>query len=117
MKEVVQKEKLNCDLVLTRVCEAYISQSQADEMTAIYQKLLDDRLDYIQDLDYVGPKYAEWLSRIRNAKAAFTTTAAQLWPYKFVSSLLARLLEKILINIRTHTPVTPSRTVIAAPRL
>lgn len=38
-------------------------------------------------------------------KAAFTTTAAQLWPYKFVSSLLAQLIERTLINIQTYTPV------------
>jgi cation diffusion facilitator CzcD-associated flavoprotein CzcO len=62
MKEVVWREKLDCDLLLTRVCEAYISQEQADEMTAMYQKLLDDRLDYIQDVDCVGAKYAERVS-------------------------------------------------------
>jgi glycine/D-amino acid oxidase-like deaminating enzyme len=106
MKEVVQKEKLDCDLVLTRVCETYISQSQADEMAAMYQELLDDGLDYIQDVNYIGSKYAERLSGIKGAKAAFTTTAAQLWPYKFVSGLLARLFERTSINVQTHTPVT-----------
>jgi glycine/D-amino acid oxidase-like deaminating enzyme len=29
-----------------------------------------------------------------------------LWPYKFVSSLLARLLERTSINVQTNTPVT-----------
>lgn len=62
MKEIALKEQLDCDLVLTRVCEAYISQSQADEMTTIYQELLNDELDYIQDLDYVGPKFAKKVS-------------------------------------------------------
>ena len=33
-------------------------------------------------------------------------TAAQLWPYKFVTGLLARLLEKTSINVQTDTPVT-----------
>jgi glycine/D-amino acid oxidase-like deaminating enzyme len=34
-----------------------------------------------------------------------TVTAAQLWPYKFVTGLLARLLEKTSINVQAHTPV------------
>ena len=72
MKEVAQKEKLDCDLVLTRVCETYLSQSEADEMAASYKSLLKDGLDYIQDVDYVGPKYAEGLSGIKGARAAAT---------------------------------------------
>ena len=43
---------------------------------------------------------------MKNAKVAFTTTAAQLWPYKFASNLLTRLLERTSINVQTHTPVT-----------
>jgi glycine/D-amino acid oxidase-like deaminating enzyme len=33
-------------------------------------------------------------------------TALQLWPYKFVTGLLARLVERSSINIQTHTPAT-----------
>ena len=106
MKETVQKEKLDCDLVLTRVCETYLSQSEADQMTSDYEKLLKDGLDYIQDVQHLGPKFAEKLSGIKEAKAATTVTAAQLWPYKFVTGLLARLLQKTSINVQTHTPVT-----------
>jgi hypothetical protein len=72
MKEVAQKEKLDCDLILTRVCETYLSQSEADEMTASYNSLLKEGLDYIQDVDYIGPKYAERLSGVKEAKAAAT---------------------------------------------
>ncbi|KAG0648210.1 hypothetical protein D0Z07_5294 [Hyphodiscus hymeniophilus] len=106
MKEVVEKEKLDCDFVLTRVCETYLAQSEADEMTASYEELLKEGLDYIHDVQYLGPKYVERLSGIKGAKAATTVTAAQLWPYKFVTSLLAHLLETTSINVQTHTRVT-----------
>ena len=72
MKEVVQKEELDCDFVLTRVCETYLSQSEADEMTASYEELLKDGLDYIQDVQHIGSKFAEKLSGIKEAKAATT---------------------------------------------
>lgn len=35
-----------------------------------------------------------------------TTTALQLWPYKFVTGLLARLIERSSINVQTYTRVT-----------
>jgi glycine/D-amino acid oxidase-like deaminating enzyme len=106
LKEIVQKEKLDCDFVLTRSCEAYISQPESDEATANYEKLIEDGLDYVQDVYYAGPKYAERLTGIKGAKAGFTVTGAQLWPYKFVTGLLARLLERTSINVQTHTTVT-----------
>lgn len=35
-----------------------------------------------------------------------TTTALQLWPYKFVTGLLAKLIARSSINVQTHTRVT-----------
>lgn len=43
---------------------------------------------------------------MKGAKGATSTTALQLWPYKFVTGLLARLVERTSINVQTHTPVT-----------
>ncbi|RDL35018.1 Uncharacterized protein BP5553_06949 [Venustampulla echinocandica] len=106
MKEVAQKENLDCDAVLTRCFETFLSQSHADEEKQIYDEELDAGLDFIRDVDYVGPKYAENLSGVKNAKGGVTTTGLQLWPYKFVTGLLARLIERSSINVQTHTLVT-----------
>lgn len=46
------------------------------------------------------------MTGVKGAKAAITATAAQLWPYKFVTSLLARLIQQTSINVQTHTCVT-----------
>lgn len=60
---------------------------------------------------------------MEGAKAAFSSPACSLWPYKFVSQILAKLLDKGLLNLQTHTAVTsvsvdPStgRNVIHTPR-
>lgn len=47
------------------------------------------------------------LSGVKGAKVAITVTAAQLWPYKFVTGLLAKLLKRTAsLNVQTHTRVT-----------
>ena len=43
---------------------------------------------------------------MKGAKAAFSAPTCSLWPYKFVSQLLARLVGKALVNVQTNTPVT-----------
>ena len=59
---------------------------------------------------------------MKGAKAAFSAPACSLWPYKFVSQLLARLVGKALVNVQTNTPVTKithgvaGRNVIHTPR-
>lgn len=62
MKSVVEKEKLDCDAVLTRYFEVFLTQSHNDRVKAHYEDQLKAGLDFIQDVDYVGPKYVEIVS-------------------------------------------------------
>jgi len=59
IKGVVEKEKLDCDLILTRCFETMLDQSQADKMKEIYDKQLQTGLDYIRDVNFIGPKHVE----------------------------------------------------------
>ena len=45
------------------------------------------------------------VTSIKGAKAAFSSPACSLWPYKFVSQLLARLAHCGALNLQTNTPV------------
>lgn len=62
MKNVVKKEMLDCDLVLTRCCEVFVDQKDADDVKETYDNQVNAGLDYIQDVYYVGPKYAARVS-------------------------------------------------------
>lgn len=62
MKRIAEKEELDCDLVLTRVCETTRSQVIANERREGYEKHRHAGLDYIDDVDFVGPKFAETVS-------------------------------------------------------
>jgi len=105
MKHVVEKEKIDCDYILDRFVEVFLDPSDADNIKTTYEQQLEAGLDYIQDVDIVNPKFAERQTGIKGAKTATTVTGAQLWPYKFVAGLLARVLAKGCLNLQTHTPV------------
>lgn len=127
MKSIVEKENLDCDAVVTRYFETFLTQSHADEVKKQYEEQLKAGLDFIEDVDYVGSKYVEnvsfnkkiftgrhtkanQLSGVKGAKGGTTTTALQLWPYKFVTGLLARLIQRTSINVQTNTRVTSVST-------
>ncbi|CZR59116.1 related to oxidoreductase [Phialocephala subalpina] len=106
MKRVAEKEKLDCDALLTWYLETSVSQPQADEQRKVYENQVENNLDFIGDINYIQPKYVEEISGVKGAKGGLTATALQLWPYKFVTCLLARLIERSSINAQTHTRVT-----------
>ena len=59
MKAVVEKEKLDCDAVVTRYVETFLEQSHADRVKKTYEEALTAELDFIQDVDHFGEKYVE----------------------------------------------------------
>lgn len=71
LKSVVEKEKLDCDAVLTRYFETFLTQSHADEIKKQYDGQLKAGLDFIQDMDFVGPKHVEIvIPKIESSRSA-----------------------------------------------
>ncbi len=62
MKVAVDKEKLDCDAVLTRYMEAYLSQSHADEAKQVYEKQLAAGYDFTRDVTFIKPDFVEEVS-------------------------------------------------------
>ena len=50
------------------------------------------------------------MTSIKGAQAAMSSPVLSLWPYKFVTQLLGRVLETGDLNLQTNTPVTAVRT-------
>jgi len=110
MKATVDKEELDCDALLTRYMETYLVQSEADQAKQVFDEQLAAGYDYVADVNYIKPAVVENISGIKGAKAGITLTSLQLWPYKFVTGLLAILLDRRSINVQTRTPVTSIST-------
>ena len=62
IKRVVEKGCLDCDLLLTQVCEATQAHEIADERRTGYEELWREEVGYIDDVDFVGAKNAEVVS-------------------------------------------------------
>lgn len=62
IKRVVEKGGLDCDLLLTQVCEATQAHEIADERRTGYEELWREGVGYIDDVDFVGAKNAEVVS-------------------------------------------------------
>lgn len=53
---------MDCDLLLTQVCEATQAHEIADERRTGYEELWREEVGYIDDVDFVGAKNVEVVS-------------------------------------------------------
>ncbi|TIA01824.1 FAD dependent oxidoreductase superfamily [Aureobasidium pullulans] len=104
IKDVVAKENIDCDYVITRTTDVWCNQDAADKVKATYDKMVAYGLRHMDDVHFVMGKDAEGVSGIKNAKACATYTAGTIWPYKFIMTLLGILKDRG-VNVQTHTPV------------
>lgn len=124
VKELVDRERIDCDFVLTRALDVYLDKAHAKSTYAAYQELRRIGVADLGDVHYMEGPDAEavsslaWppkfqvfiltqskMSGVKDAKCCFSFTAAQLWPYKLVMSLLSKIVAKG-VNLQTSTPVT-----------
>ncbi|TGO40541.1 hypothetical protein BHYA_0035g00150 [Botrytis hyacinthi] len=106
LKELILREKIDCDLTLTRTCDVWNNQNAADDAKAVYDRLrLNPELSYMEDVHFTIGKDAETISGVKGAKACSTYTTTTLSPYKLITSLLASTLATSSANLQTNTPV------------
>ncbi|KKY38797.1 putative fad dependent oxidoreductase superfamily protein [Diaporthe ampelina] len=109
LKELVERERIDCDFVLTRALDVYLDDAHARSTYVAYQELRKIGVADLGDIHYMDGPNAEAISGVKDAKCCFSFTAAQLWPYKLVMSLLSKVVAKG-INLQTRTPVTSVST-------
>ncbi|KAL3446356.1 FAD dependent oxidoreductase [Aspergillus insuetus] len=105
VKELVEKEKIDCDFVLTRACDATLDPELARDTHNAFTDLQKSGVANLKDVFYAHGKEAEQLSGVKGALSCFTFTAGHVWPYKMVMHLLQTAVKKGA-NLQTHTPVT-----------
>ncbi|KAI8310593.1 hypothetical protein K4K59_008107 [Colletotrichum sp. SAR11_240] len=127
VKELVEKEKIDCDFTLTRTCDATLDEGLATATEEAFAKLVESGVANLKDVHYTPRARAEkvktpyphivefgkWrnsdqkpqVSGVKGALSCFTFTAGHIWPYKMVMHLLKGVVQKGA-NLQTHTPVT-----------
>ncbi|KAI5197297.1 hypothetical protein AUEXF2481DRAFT_40120 [Aureobasidium subglaciale EXF-2481] len=106
MKDAVDREDLDCEFEMRRSYDVYVKEEEAREAEQLYRTAVKEGHAWVRDLDFVGPRFAEQVTSIQGAKAAISMPACSLWPYKFVSQLLSRLVDAGTVKLYTHMPVT-----------
>ncbi|KAK2757158.1 FAD dependent oxidoreductase superfamily protein [Colletotrichum kahawae] len=90
IKDLVEKEKIDCDFVLTRAYDVILDPKLVEKTKKEFDQLVEEISHGQGRLD---------------AHCAFSFTVGSLWPYKLVTHLLS-LAVRGGVNLQTHTPVT-----------
>ena len=105
VKEVVEKEKIDCDFVLTRACDVHLSsQSGKSSIENYYEMIKNPYVTCKDDVQITFGEAAKVISKVEDSSVCLTYTAGQLWPYKLMTALLKKVVSKGL-NLQTNTPV------------
>ncbi|KAF4806272.1 Gamma-glutamylputrescine oxidoreductase [Colletotrichum siamense] len=105
IKDLVEKEKIDCDFVLTRAYDVILDPGLAEKTKREFDQLVEERFPTVKDVWYAPTAAARTLTGVWDAQCAFSFTVGSLWPYKLVTHLLS-LAVKRGVNLQTHTPVT-----------
>ena len=62
VKDLIEKEKLDCDFHLTRGVDVYLDKAFAKRTADAYSKLVEEGLIDVRDVAYTGPEHAERVS-------------------------------------------------------
>ncbi|KAM5449683.1 hypothetical protein MaudCBS49596_004804 [Microsporum audouinii] len=116
LADVIEREKIDCDLVLTRSFDVYFDQEVMDKVRRGVEPLVSNsyqqgKYDFMKDAEFRFPTPEHPLSddelketKVKGAKGFVSFPAGHIWPYKFISGLLEIAVSKGL-NLQTNTPV------------
>ncbi|KAI0454914.1 FAD dependent oxidoreductase [Xylaria acuta] len=105
-KDVVERERLDCEFELRRSYDVYMNEKEAASMRESWAQHSARGALWMQPRQLVDINFAELVSSVKGARVAVSSPACSLWPYKFVTQLLARTMERNpALNLQTETPV------------
>ncbi|KAI1858905.1 uncharacterized protein JN550_012364 [Neoarthrinium moseri] len=104
IKSTVERENIECDLFVTRSFDAFFDPAQARNIKTWLEELRRNGAAWTQDIQWLEGPNIERVTGVKGVVAAASSPAFSFWPYKFVTSLLARVLHMGAI-LYTETPV------------
>lgn len=108
IKQIVEKEEIDCDFVLTRACDVYRDSKRIENDLKAFDKMMANpyvRDDIKQSIQMVKGGDVATISKVPDAKLCFTYPAAHVWPWKLMTGLLKKCVAKGL-KLYSNTPVT-----------
>ncbi|CAI7601922.1 unnamed protein product [Penicillium glandicola] len=105
IQDLVHKENIDCDLTFTRTYDMYFNEDQYKKAKAFHDFLVDQKLDFMDDVKHISQAETQDTAHVRDAKGGFSFSSGHLWPYKLVSHLI-RVAVSHGLNLQTNTPVS-----------
>ncbi|KAJ5688797.1 hypothetical protein N7462_003189 [Penicillium macrosclerotiorum] len=105
IKDLVQKEKIDCELTFTRSYDIYLNADELKETKRFVDFLTQEGLDFMDDVKYLSESEAQTSAKVRGAQGGFSFSAGHLWPYKFIAHLI-RIAVSRGLNLQTNTLVS-----------
>ncbi|KAH8159441.1 hypothetical protein CIB48_g8802 [Xylaria polymorpha] len=97
-KDVVERERLDCEFELRRSYDVYMNEKEAASMRESWAQHSARGEAWMRTRQLVDANLAEPVSGVKGTRVA--------WPYKFVTQLLSRTMERNpALNLQTETPV------------
>lgn len=106
IKDVVEQERLDCEFELRRSYDVFLSNDKLSALKRMWDEAVRRGDRWTRERDFIDNRFAERLTSVQGAKFAFSTPACSFWPYKFVTQLLEKAMDKNPnLNLQTETPV------------
>ncbi|KAF2109400.1 FAD dependent oxidoreductase [Lophiotrema nucula] len=106
-KKIVDEEELDCEFELRRSFDVQTDIKESERLKTAFDESCAAGRPWTNNTSWVGGKNVEQITSIKGAKSAFSVPASSFWPYKFVTQLLARMLDRHpkQLNVQTTTMV------------
>lgn len=109
IKRLVEEEELDCDLMLTRTSDIFYDQTKIDAVKAEVKNFFANPHipQEIKDVFQVREgKTLKIVSCSDTLNYSVSGPALSLWPWKFITGLLKKLIKKECFNLQANTPLT-----------
>ncbi|CCH42882.1 putative oxidoreductase ordL [Wickerhamomyces ciferrii] len=106
IKDLVEKEGIDCDFVLTRAFDVYKESTRFENDVESLAKLESNpyvKQEIKDSIQVLEGDSVSTLSKVSNVKRGITYPAAHLWPWKLVTSLLKK---SVSVGLKLYTNTT-----------
>ncbi|KAJ5907373.1 hypothetical protein N7495_000055 [Penicillium taxi] len=103
IKEVIEKEAIDCDYEVTKTVDAQFSEEHFDKLKTGISHLIAGGCKPTEKVQIIETEEAQSFSGVKGTVGCFVSDAGHIWAYKFVLHILEKVVS-LGVNMQTNTP-------------
>ncbi|OAA75784.1 FAD dependent oxidoreductase [Akanthomyces lecanii RCEF 1005] len=104
LQKIAEEEGIECEFQVRRSFDMFFDEEHAAALKSWLTARQKEGFTWLNDMQWVEGPYLDRITGVKGAVGAFSSPAISLWPYKFVTGLLERVIE-LGATLHTNTPV------------